>query len=206
MKITIVGGSHGTGALLASLAQEAGHEVTAVSRSGDVPAGVRRVVGDASDPAVASEAVAGADAVLVTVGGAKGVHHQRAAVTRAVIDAMRAAGVRRLVVQSSLGAGGSASQIPGPARAITSLFLAKPLADHNEQESAVTTSGLDWTIVRPSGLTNKEPTGSWRALEATSDAKLAGTIPRADLAAYLLTVPADDTAVGKAYGISSRSA
>lgn len=48
-------------------------KVTVLSRSGNVPAGVRSVVGSATDPAVVREAIAGADAVVVTVGGTIGV-------------------------------------------------------------------------------------------------------------------------------------
>ncbi|MCQ1952697.1 NAD(P)-dependent oxidoreductase [Arthrobacter sp. zg-Y238] len=203
MRITIIGGSKGTGAELASLAQKAGHEVTVLSRSGTAPEGVRNVTGNATDPDAAARAVAGADAVVVTVGGAKGVHHQRDAVTRTVIGAMQAQGVRRLVVQSSLGAGDSSSQLPGPLGLITRVALAKPLADHNEQESAVTGSGLDWTLVRPTGLTDKDPSGTWRALEVGGEGKLRGSIPRRDLAACMLEILTDDSTVGRAFGVSS---
>lgn len=206
MLITIIGGSHGTGALLARLAQEAGHSVTVVSRSGDGPAGARLIKGSATEAGVCAEAVTGADAVVVTVGAAKGVHHQRAAVTRTVIEAMRRAGVRRLVVQSSVGAGGSASQLPGSLRFITPILLSKPLADHNEQEAAVTGSGLDWTVVRPTGLTDKAPQGSWLALDGTSRETLLGTIAREDLAAFMLSVLLDDATIGEAISVSSRPA
>ncbi|MHA6524176.1 NAD(P)-dependent oxidoreductase [Tessaracoccus sp. G1721] len=203
MRITIIGGSQGTGALLARLALAAGHSVTVVSRGGNGPDGARIIAGNATEPEVCAEAVTGADAVVITVGAAKGIRHQRAAVTRTVIDAMRRAGVRRLVVQSSVGAGGSASQLPGVLRYITPVVLGGPLADHNEQEAAVTGSGLDWTVVRPTGLTDKAPQGSWLALETTSGQKLLGTVPRADLAAFMLEVLGDDATIGKAIGISS---
>lgn len=160
MKICIVGGSQGTGAQLATLATEAGHDVV--------------------------------------------VQHQRTAVTRTVIEAMRAAGVRRLLVQSSLGARGSSVQLPRAMRGITMLALAKPLADHDEQEAAVTGSGLDWTIVRPSGLTDKPATGAWTALEVGQPGTLRGTIARADLAAFMLNFLTDDAALGKSFGVSSR--
>ncbi len=203
MQITIVGGSKGTGAQLAALAIEAGHVVTVVTRSGTVPEGADRVLGSASDPAVARLAVTGADAVVVTVGGAKGVAHNRAAVTRAVIEQMKQVGVRRLLVQSALGAGESAQQMPLALRLPMKLVLAKPLADHEEQEAAVMASGLDWTIVRPSGLTDKPATGSWQALETSEPGTLRGTIPRADLAACMLEVLEDDATIGSALGVSS---
>lgn len=203
MQITIVGGAKGAGTQLAALAIEAGHVVTVVTRSGTVPEGADRVLGSASDPAVARLAVTGAGAVVVTVGGAKGVAHNRAAVTRTVIEQMKQVGVRRLLVQSSLGAGESAQQMPLALRLPMKLVLAKPLADHEEQEAAVMASGLDWTIVRPSGLTDKPATGSWQALETSEPGTLRGTIPRADLAACMLEVLEDDATIGSALGVSS---
>lgn len=203
VKITIIGGSQGTGAQLASLAQRAGHEVTTVSRSGVTPTGTHAVMGNAMDPAVVTEAVAGADAVVVTVGAAKGVRNHRAAVTQAVVTAMAKTGARRIVVQSSLGAGDSAKQLPAFLRPIMTVLLAKPLADHNAQESAVTSAGLDWTLVRPTGLSNKPATGTWKALEVTGPGRLGGSIPRVDLAACLLEILEDDSTIGKALGVSA---
>lgn len=204
MKICIIGGSQGTGAQLATLATDAGHDVVALSRRGTAPAGAAALAGSATDLDAVTRAVTGADAFVVTVGGAKGMQHQRAAVARTVIEAMRAAGVRRLLVQSSLGASGSSVQFPRAIRGLTMLALAKPLADHDEQEAAVTASGLDWTIVRPSGLTDKPATGTWTALEVGQPGTLRGTIPRADLAAFMLSLLPDDAALGKAFGVSSR--
>src|SRR5690625_203192 len=137
VRITIIGASKGTGVRLAVLATSAGHEVTALSRSGTAPDGVRAVAGDAADPAVVSGAGTGADAVVVTVGGAKGARRHRAVVTRSVVRAMEQAGARRLIVQSSLGAGDSGALMPAPLRLLMKGVLAAPLADHNEQEAAV---------------------------------------------------------------------
>lgn len=203
VKITIVGGSKGTGAQLAIAAVKAGHEVTVVSRSGNVPDGCVAVVGDAMNSAVVQDAVSGADAVVVTVGAAKGVKHARAAVTRSVVEAMQAVGAGRLIVQSSLGAGDSGVQLPVPLRQVMKVLLAKPLADHDEQEAVVMGSGLEWTIVRPTGLKNSPALGSWRAHEVADGEFLGGVIPRADLAAFLMEVAGDDATVHKAFGVSS---
>lgn len=203
MKITIIGGSKGTGARLATLAADAGHEVTALSRTGTAPDSIRAVTGDATDPAVVRDAVEGADAVVVTVGGAKGSPRHRAAVTRAVISGMEQAGVDRLVVQSSLGAGDSGALMPAPLRLLMKGVLAAPLADHNEQEDAVKRSSTKWTIVRPTGLTNRPAAGSWRTLQVAENGHLGGSIPREDLAAFLLHTLGDDALIGAAVGISS---
>lgn len=73
MRITVIGGSGGTGAELVTAALADGHEVTVVSRGGRAPEGAAVVAGSATDLDVARRAVAGADAVVVTVGGTKGV-------------------------------------------------------------------------------------------------------------------------------------
>ncbi|MGP6175758.1 NAD(P)-dependent oxidoreductase [Microbacterium sp. A196] len=203
MKITIIGGSKGTGARLAALAASAGHEVTALSRSGTAPEGVHAIAGDATDPAVVRDAVSGSDAVVVTVGGAKGNSRHRTSVTRAVISGMEQAGASRLAVQSSLGAGDSGALMPAPLRLLMKGVLAAPLADHNEQEDAVMRSSTKWTIVRPTGLTNRPATGSWRALQVGEKGHLGGSIPRDDLAAYMLQALGDDALIGAAVGISS---
>ena len=93
--------------------------------------------------------------------------------------------------------------MPAPLRLLMKGVLAAPLADHNEQEAAVMQSSLKWTIMRPTGLTDRPATGSWRALQVGEQGRLGGSIPRDDLAAYLLHVLEDDTLIGVAVGISS---
>jgi len=203
MKITVVGGSRGTGAELARQALAAGHEVTVVSRSGSGPEGSRALAADATSAASLREAVSGADAVVVTVGAARGTKKQRTAVTKAVVEAMAAAGARRLVVQSSAGAGESAQHLPAVLRGLMRLALASAIKDHEEQEAVARDSGLDWTVVRPSGLTDQPATGAWRVLEASESGTVRGTISRADLAAFMLGLLADTSAVEKAFSISS---
>lgn len=202
VKIVVVGGSQGTGRALAEAAVSAGHEVTVLSRSGNGPVGTTVVTGTATDPAVAREAVAGADAVVVTVGGAKGSPRARTQVTASVVQAMKQTGVRRLVVQTSLGAGGSARQLPVPLRQLTPLVLKQPLADHDAQEAVVRASGLDWTIVRPAGLTNKPATRRWKALRDDELGVLHGSIPRGDVAAFMLQVLETPSTIGAHIAIS----
>lgn len=201
MKITVIGGSRGTGREFTEAAIEAGHELTVLSRSGDVPENAHAVVGSATDSAAVREAVTGADAVVVTVGGARGKRRQRTEITREVIYVMNAAGVRRLIVQSSLGAGGSASQLVFPMNLIAPVALAFPLADHNDQEDLVRQSGLDWTIVRPTGLSAKDGTGTWKALTESDQGKLGASISREDLAALLLDILTDEATFKQAIGV-----
>lgn len=188
MRITVIGGSQGTGAQVVAAALGAGHQVTSVSRSGggESREGVREVFGDALDPDVLRDALTDAEAVVVTVGGSGGADRHRSRVTGAVIAAMKAQGVRRLVVQSSLGVGDSMALMPAAARLFARTVLPKALADHADQEAAVVASGLEWTVVRPGGLTNGPAGGPFVALEGSSGGQIRGPIARADVAAYIV--------------------
>ena len=205
MKIIVVGGNGGTGAEVVRIAAGRGHEVVCFSRSGadELPAGAASVHGDALDPDAIAKAVAGADAVVVTVGAAKGSPRHRTEVTRSVIGAMHATGVRRSIVQSSLGAGDSGALMAAPARLMAKTLLAKPLADHDAQEAAVFASGLDWTVVRPGGLTDKPATGAVVAQETSEGRPMKSMIPRADVATHIVDILDDPTTHGKALGLGT---
>lgn len=206
MKITVVGGNRGTGAQVVQHAVAAGHEVTCLSRSGSAlpPEGVRDIRGDAREPEVARTAVEGADAVVVTIGGATGSERNRADVTRSIITAMRDTGVRRLIVQSSLGVGDSMALMPGPARVFARTVLARALADHAEQEAAVAGSGLDWTVVRPGGLTDGPGTGDCVVQETAEGRPMKGRISRADVGAHIVRILDDPATFGRAWAMGTR--
>lgn len=201
----MIGGNSGVGAQVVRIAAQEGHHVTCLSRGGSasLPEGVHEVKGDALRPDVARSAVAGADAVIVTVGGAKGSDRHRTEVTRSVIAAMQDAGVRRLVVHSSLGVGDSMQLMPAPARLFARTVLAKALADHAEQEAAVAASGLDWTVVRPGGLSDGPATGSYIAQETSEGRPMKGVITRADVATHIVRILDDSASFERALAMGT---
>ncbi|MDO5500918.1 MAG: NAD(P)H-binding protein [Propionibacteriaceae bacterium] len=202
MKITVVGGSKGTGAQVVRIAAEAGHEVTCLSRSGSDAAGVRNVTGDALDRETARAAVTGADAVVITVGGAKGSPGHRAAVTRNIIGAMQDTGAPRLVVMSSLGVGDSAQLLPRLTRPVVLLLLGRALADHAKQEALVAASGLDWTVVRPGGLADGPPAG-FVAQETAEGRPMKARVRRADVARWIVECLDDPATHGRAIAMGT---
>src|SRR5262249_56808693 len=105
MKLTIFAATGGIGRQLLAQAVAAGHDVTAVARRPEkLPAEVLAVRADlaAADPGTLEAAVHGADAVLSALGARSaseiGVVSQG---TRAIVEAMTAASVRRIVVVSA---------------------------------------------------------------------------------------------------------
>jgi putative NADH-flavin reductase len=207
MKLTIVAATGGIGRQILDQAVAAGHEVTAVVRnpknlSQPVPA-VTADLAAGVDPAVLESALGGADAVLSGLGPRSNAEAGIASRgTRAIIAAMQATGVRRLVVVSAAPIG----TVPSPGRPepprhdpgdgffMRHLFshVAKTLfrehyADLAVMEDLVRDSGLDWTLVRPPRLTDGPLTGRYRTAFGRN-IRGGWKVSRADVADYMLRV------------------
>src|SRR5947207_6169203 len=104
MKLTVFAATGGIGRQIVEQADAAGHDITAVARNPrNLPDGVRVIRADLATaaPATLESAVEGADAVLSGLGrrtpADTGIAHHG---TQAIVAAMTAADVRRLVVVS----------------------------------------------------------------------------------------------------------
>ena len=159
MKITVIGAAGRLGQRVVEEATRRGHQVTGLARHPERLARPNLLTGiaagDGRDRDVVSGAVAGADAVVITVaGGTRKDPHQAADVTRAVTTAMRDHGVHRLVITSAYPIVGTR---PRAAMWLLRKVLATPYADAAEAEQIATASGLDWTIARLNRLTDQAP-------------------------------------------------
>ena len=195
MNLLIIGAAGETGRLAVERAVAAGHAVTAfVHDPSDYspPAGVRVVGGDAQDATKLAEAVAGQDAVLDAIGGHTPYLKTdlERNVARSVVEAMSKHGVRKLVVISMLGVGDSEDQAGFfYEHLLMPTFLRGATPDKEAMESAVEQGGVDYVIVRPPLLTHGEATGKVRVV---AEGEKAGSITRADLAAFLVDQLASD--------------
>jgi uncharacterized protein YbjT (DUF2867 family) len=116
--------------------------------------------------------------------------------TAVMLEGMHAAGVRRLVVVTGFGAGRSRRAMSAIERLGHGAVLGRIYADKSRQEALVIDSGLDWTIVRPTILTNGRAKGHYRVLEDPADWRN-GLIARADVADFLVRAAGDPALVGK---------
>jgi putative NADH-flavin reductase len=194
MRIVVFGASSGIGRELVLQARTGGHHATAVARSigSEAAASLTPVKGSILDPGVAERAVAGADAVAWCVGvKTLGPAFLRTVTvfsegTRRLIEAMKGAGVSRLAVITGIGAGESRGH-----GGLLYEWIGLPLiiggiyADKDRQESIVKASGLNWTIVRPTLLTNGPRTGHYLVL-TNLEGFHGGRISRADCADCLM--------------------
>ena len=221
MKLTIFAATGGIGRQLLAQAVAAGHDVTAVVRNPqNMPSTPARVaVADlaAADPAALQSAVGGADAVLSGLGARTkaeaGVAWKG---TNAITEAMRASGVRRIVVVSAAPIG----TVPSPSRphppkhdpgdGFFLRYLADPIvkaalrehyADLARMEDVLRDSDLDWTVVRPPRLTDKPLTGTYRTAYG-QNIRRGLFVSRADVAHYMLRTVDQPETFGRTVGIA----
>jgi NAD(P)H-binding len=151
MKLLIFGSTGSIGRPLIEQALEQGHEVTAFARN---PAkldiqhpNLKVVQGNVLNLASVEQAVQGQDAVLCVLGsGSKRKGTIRSEGTRQIIRAMEKTGVRRLICQTTLGAGESWGNLNFFWKYIMFGYLLQEVfADHERQENEVKQSHLDWT-------------------------------------------------------------
>lgn len=206
MKLAVFGATGGTGSQVVKQALAAGHQVTALARDpgklGFTDPNLTVIAGSVLDAAPVQQTLQGADAVVVSLGNtANNPDYVVSQGTQVILEAMKALGQpRRIVVVSSLGVGESKDQVPFAFKMLMKTALKKPMEDKERQEALVKASGLDWTIVRPGGLTNGPATGQYKS---GLDPKIsAGQVSRADVAAFVLQQLSDDTYLRQAPAIS----
>jgi putative NADH-flavin reductase len=208
MKVLVLGPTGGTGMELVEQALEDGHQVTAFARRPEAlqirHANLSVQQGDILDAASVEKAVRGQDAVLSALGVRKIAKNTILSDgTRHVIQAMEKLGVKRFVVETSLGVGDSQGQLGGWYNwFMIPLFLRGAFAEKERQEALVRASSLDWVIVRPAILTNGPRTGRYRAGFSADDGRIKRKISRADTADFMLKQLTDNTYLRQTPGVS----
>lgn len=197
-KILVLGATGGTGRLIVSQALARGYEVTVLARSADKARDLNAtnvILGDVRDEGALRQALKGQDAVVSAIGTPASPFREvtlLSTATRAVVKAMKAEQVHRLVCITGLGAGDSKGH--GGFlfdRLIFPLLLRKVYADKDRQEAIVRESGLDWVLVRPSVLNDKPGQGAIRPLTDLASFH-GGSISRSDVARFVLDQVSQD--------------
>lgn len=204
MKILIVGATRGIGRQVLEQALASGHSVTALVRDpqrlGTLHERLRVVKGDVLDADSVALAMDGQNAVCCSIGVK--VPWPTITVfsegTKNLLQAMKQAGVKRLICVTGIGAGDSRGHGGFLYDWVFYPLVAWPIyADKDRQESRIRASDVDWTIVRPGFLTNGPLTKSYRALTNLTGVT-AGWISRADVAHFMLTELQSNQYLGQA--------
>lgn len=169
MKLLLLGATGRTGRHVLTEALQRGYEVHALVRD---PAkvsvksiGLVLFTGNPENQIALSKAIKGCDAVISTLNISRKSDFPWAPLRtpvdflgnmlRHLIGLMEDEGIKRLVLTSAWGVGDSRKEIPGWFRwFVDNSNVGKAYSQHEVQEQMLRNSALDWTAVRPVGLTN----------------------------------------------------
>ena len=205
MKVVIFGANGKIGALLVEQALEKGYQVVAyIRKAGSIRTehpNLKVIVGNLNERLNLTDAIMDANACISALGGGSLTHHSPEVILgiENIVSLMEQEVVPRFIYLSSLGAGDSKSMMPLTTRILlVNVMLRVPLADHNTNEQRIAKSKLKWTVIRPGALTDEPGTGIYK--HGSSKEKLQGnvSIPRADVAAFMLQQLTDESYVKKA--------
>jgi putative NADH-flavin reductase len=208
-KVLVIGATGPLGRQVLTQALEKGHVLTAFVRNPDSLSAaserLRVVKGDVTrDDAALRDAMAGQDAVISTLGVGKSFKPGGliAEGVPRILSAMEEKGVSRLIFVSAFGVGETYRDVPLIPRVFIRLLLRDIYRDKVAGEELIRRSGLDWTIVYPSGLTDAPASGAYRVGERLALRGLP-TISRSDVAAFLVKQIEDPTHLKKGVLISA---
>lgn len=202
MTTVAIAGGHGKIALLlGQLLAERGDTVRGLIRNPDQAddlraVGIEPVVCDLEGDGDVAAAVRGADAVIFAAGAGPGSGAARKTTmdlegARKLIDAAKAEGISRYLMVSAMGAADP------PAEGVDDDVFSAYLRAKAGADEALRASGLDYTIVRPGGLTDDPGTGLVRIAERLDR----GAVPRADVAAVFLACLDQPGTTGKSFDL-----
>ena len=210
MRITVIGATGGTGKHIVSQALGHGHDVVALVRDPDrLPMRNDRldvVVGDVLVPETLDDAIRGSRAVLSAIGTGRGLDPRNVYSDgmHNVLQVMDRYVVEKLVAVTAAGVG--TENDPNLNKLynfmIKNVVLRKVLEDMERMENEIMLSDIDWTIVRPAGLSDGPLTGDYRAAEGRS-LKGGKQISRADVAAFMLKCMSTDAWDNKGVAIAN---
>lgn len=208
MKIAVIGATGGVGKVVVQKCLDNGYQVIALARNSekltlDNPR-LTKISGDATVFDVVKNAVKNTDVVICTIGTkANDKNKIRTRATKNIIKAMPENG--RFICLSSLGFGESKVLMPFFMKYfIVPFILKQTLLDHESQETLIKNSMLNYTIVKPGNMNEKQETGNYKFGFALDNRSVKiKPINKADVADFIVKQISNKTFSRKSVGISN---
>lgn len=207
--IAIFGGSGATGNALIRHALISGIKVRALVRNANsmnVKSGLLEVIEGPLSEDYVEFCLKGCDAAICVFGQHPpdtDIFCEAATVT--IVEAMQKLGIKRLVCQTGAMVGDYPANRTLPFKLMVNMFnrrVPSVASDRTGQEEVVRQSVLDWTLVKPSRLTNGKAKGRWHAGPDVR-ISLLSSIARDDLAEFLMQETLSPQFAGQAVFIHS---
>ncbi len=198
MNIIVFGSTGGTGRAVIDKLLAGGHSVTAFARDpSKLPAapGLTAVKGDAMNPLDVARAIPGHDAVVISLGNrqlpiAVSLGARRTtprdiceAGTRNIVAAIDRDSPMRVIAVTAFGVGETKDKMSLTFKLMSQLLMRELMEDKEHQEAVLKSSGLDYVMVQPVGLTDAPEAGTW--LASTTGETRNMRISRKDVAAFI---------------------
>jgi putative NADH-flavin reductase len=192
LRVLVLGASGSVGREILARGLERGHGLAAQTRSAEKLAAfadrVRIIEASPLNPEAIRGAVRDQDAVIFAVGtDMTGRTTLFSDATKILVQAMREAGVRRLVAITGVGAGGTRRHGGFVYNwIIYPLFTRHRYADKTLQEKLIEASELDWVIVRPAPYSDRIPAGAMQVFSRIERDTVLRRVHRREVAEFVL--------------------
>ena len=210
MNITIIGASAGIGLETVKRGLDRNHSITTLSRSDieiEEKKSLKVILGDATNKADLLSSIQNADAIIVTLGTGKNMN----ATTLFSDFAQLMVEIHKenkidipFIFVTGFGAGESKNYVPWLVKIFLKYFLKDVYADKTKMEEFITNSDLNWTVVRPGRLFDKELTEKYRIENKLFKGINISGINRADVADFLIKQVEKQTELKKYIALSEK--
>ena len=210
MNITIIGASAGIGLETVKRGLDRNHSITTLSRSDieiDEKKWLKVIIGDATNKVDLLSSIQNADAIIVTLGTSKNMNATTlfSDFAQLIVEIHKENKIDSpFIFVTGFGAGESKNYVPWLVKMFLNYFLKDVYADKTKMEEIITNSDLNWTVVRPGRLFDKELTEKYRIENKLFKGINVGGINRADVADFLIKQAEKQTELKKYIAISEK--
>lgn len=200
-KIGIFGGTNGVGKECVKQALSEGYNLTVLARDPSKLSDIKHenlkiIKGDVLNSQSVDEVCSGNEVILNCLGSkvlrGNGVDICSKG-TEIILNSMKKLGPKKIITCTSLGTGDSYARCSFFTKLFVNLIIKNPIADKVIQEDLIKKSGLDFIIIRPSGLIDKPGKGNYTVSFDISG----GRVARADVANWIVKQINSNEWIGK---------
>jgi len=210
MKITIIGASAGIGLETVKRGLNRNHTITTLSRTEikiEEKKRLNMILGDATNKADLINSIQNADALIVTLGTSKNMKTTTlfSDFAKVIVEIQRENRIDiPFIFVTGFGAGESKNYVSWLIKMFLKYLLKDVYADKTNMEEIITNSDMNWTVVRPGRLLDKELTEKYRVENKLFKGIKISGINRADVADFLIKQAEKQTELKKYVALSEK--
>ncbi|MEI8110535.1 MAG: NAD(P)H-binding protein [Chitinophagia bacterium] len=210
MKITIIGASSGIGLETVKRGLNRKHTITTLSRSEikiEENESLKMILGDATNKTDLRNSTQNAEAIIVTLGTGKNMKATTlfSDFAKLIVEIHRENKIDvPFIFVTGFGAGESKNYVSWLVMLFLKYFLKDVYADKTKMEEIITHTDINWTVVRPGRLLDKQLTEKYRVENTLFKGINIGGINRADVADFLIKQAEKQTELKKYIGLSEK--